>query len=311
MKRSFLYITIAVISLLTVFSCGNDDEPVDDNFIPARDREDEAPLSTAIIEEYLETHFYNYEEFQNPPKGFDFVIKFDTIAGDNSQKIPLIEQVSSKMVTDRRVEGLEYKLYYLNVIEGGGEKPNFCDVATLSYEGTYINKESTLLPYTKLFDSSTIPINFDLTAVVNGFQDGVIEFNTATNFIVNPDGSVSFENYGVGAVFMQAGLAYYVNPPPTSAIPLYANLIFSFQIYDKQEGDQDEDGVPSLVEDLNGNEIEEDDDTDGDGIPNYLDTDDDNDQRPTRDEIEIDDEGNITYPDTDNDGIPDYLDADS
>lgn len=311
MKRSFLYITIAVISLLTVFSCGNDDEPVDDNFIPARDREDEAPLSTAIIEEYLETHFYNYEEFQNPPKGFDFVIKFDTIAGDNSQKIPLIEQVSSKMVADRRVEGLEYKLYYLNVIEGGGEKPNFCDVATLSYEGTYINKESTLLPYTKLFDSSTIPINFDLTAVVNGFQDGVIEFNTATNFIVNPDGSVSFENYGVGAVFMQAGLAYYVNPPPTSAIPLYANLIFSFQIYDKQEGDQDEDGVPSLVEDLNGNGIEEDDDTDGDGIPNYLDTDDDNDQRPTRDEIEIDDKGNITYPDTDNDGIPDYLDADS
>ena len=104
LKQIGLLVTIVTI----LFSCGNDDS-VDDNFIPARDRAEEAPASTAIIEEYLETHFYNYEEFQNPPADFDFRVKFDTIAGDNANKIPLIDQVSFKMVPDRVVDNLEYK----------------------------------------------------------------------------------------------------------------------------------------------------------------------------------------------------------
>lgn len=306
LKQIGLLVTIVTI----LFSCGNDDS-VDDNFIPARDRAEEAPASTAIIEEYLETHFYNYEEFQNPPADFDFRVKFDTIAGDNANKIPLIDQVSFKMVPDRVVDNLEYKLYYLEVVDGGGEKPQFPDLATLSYEGTYINKETNLVPYSKIFDSSIVPVTFDMTAVVNGFQDALVEFNTATGFINNPDGTITFENYSVGAVFMPAGLGYYVNPPATSAIPVYAQLIFTFQLYDKAQGDQDSDGIPSIVEDLNGNGIEEDDDTDEDGLPNYVDADDDGDGRPTADEIEIDEDGNITYPDSDNDGIVDYLDSDS
>jgi len=309
MKKSFLLI-ILFLAVGILFSCGNDDAPPD-NFVPARDRTEEAPLSQAIIEEYLETHFYNYEEFQNPPADFDFNIKFDTIAGSNSNKTPLIEQVSFKMVPDRIEEGLEYKLYYLDVIQGGGEKPKFPDLATLSYEGTYINRETDLVPYTRLFDASVVPVSFDLTAVVNGFQDGLIEFNTATGFINNPDGTITFENFSVGAVFIPAGLGYYVTPPATSVIPIYAQLIFTFQLYDNTVIDQDQDGVPSLVEDLNGNQIEEDDNTDGDSLPNYIDPDDDGDGRPTSEEIEIDADGNITYPDSDGDGTPDYLDGDS
>ena len=57
--------------------------------------------------------------------------------------------------------------------------------------------------------------------------------------------------------------------------------------------------------------IEEDDDTDGDGIFNMFDGDDDNDGRPTFIEIEIDKDGNVTFPDEDGDGTPDYLDSDS
>jgi len=48
-------------------------------------------------------------------------------------------------------------------------------------------------------------------------------------------------------------------------------------------------------------------DSDGDGIPNFIDSDDDNDGIPTLHEI-----GDIEreYKDFDNDGIPDYLDTD-
>ena len=42
------------------------------NVIPPRDRGEEAIPSTAEIETYLMTHFYNYEEFANPPADFDF-----------------------------------------------------------------------------------------------------------------------------------------------------------------------------------------------------------------------------------------------
>ena len=310
MKKYLTLAAVAVCATMLIVSCGNDDD-VDDGFIPARDRAEEAPLSQAIVREYLETHFYNYEEFENPPADFDFQIKFDTIAGANADKIPLIQQVTTKNVKDRIKEGLTYDLYYLNVRQGEGDSPDFPDIATISYDGIYINREEEILPYTKRFDASTLPIQFDMTAIVNGFQDVLSEFNTATEIITNPDGSLTFVDYGIGAVFMPSGLGYYVNPPATSSIPTYAQLIFTFQLYESEQGDQDNDGIPSIMEDLNGNLLEEDDDTDGDFLPNYADPDDDNDGRPTSEEIIIASDGTITFPDEDGDGIVDYLDEDS
>ncbi|MHA6280685.1 hypothetical protein ACXYMT_10930 [Salinimicrobium sp. CAU 1759] len=70
--------------------------------------------------------------------------------------------------------------------------------------------------------------------------------------------------------------------------------------------DHDGDGVPSSLEGI-ATEI----DTDNDGIPNYLDIDDDNDNILTRVEREVDAENTVgDYPDSDNDGIPDYIDPD-
>lgn len=338
MKKSVLLVSLFATIAFVIFSCNKKDDGV--TFVPARDRGEEAPLSVAIIEEYLQTHFYNYEEFANPPADFDFKIKFDTIAGENADKTPLINQVSSKTVPDRIDDGVYYTLYYLNALEGGGEKPTFSDVVTLQYEGTFLNTEFSLSPYTDLFDSAASPVSFDLTAVVNGFQDGMIEFNTSpTGPITNPDGTVSFEDFGVGAVFIPSGLGYYVSPPNGSPIPFYSQLIFTFQLYAARVGDQDNDGVPSFYEDLNGNEIEEDDDTDNDGLPNYFDADDDNDGRPTIQEVTIREyvlaEGDpypelgvnefevnnvfnetsmettittLEYNDANEDGVPDYLD---
>jgi len=311
MKKVFILLPVLFASLFLLNSCGNDDAEAT-NFVPARDRGEEAPLSTAIIEAYLETHFYNYEEFENPPAGFDFRIVFDTIAGDNADKTALITQVNSKNVIDRVTDGVNYKLYYLKVAEGGGDKkPNFPDVATVTYEGLWINEEIKTIRYSKLFDGSVVPVSFDMTAIVNGLQDALVEFNVAEDVVVNNDGTIEAVNPGLGAVFMPAGLGYYVNPPAGSGIPIYSQLIFTFSLFGSVEGDQDNDGVPSYIEDLNSNKIEEDDDTDGDGIPNYTDPDDDNDGRPTSEEIEIDADGNITFPDEDGDGRVDYLDSDS
>lgn len=341
MKKSIVRSFLLVCGILTIVSCKKEDDGF--TFVPARDRDEEAPVSVGIVEEFLQTHFYNYEEFQNPPSGFDYIIKFDTIAGDNAGKTPLIDQVEFKVVPDRIADGVTYKLYYLKVVEGGGEKPKFPDVTTLTYEGHYLNTEFTGSDYFKLFDSAVTPVSFDLTSVVNGFQDGVIENKTSPlPPTENPDGSLTFEDYGVGAVFIPSGLGYYVSPPAGSGIPFYAQLVFTFKLLAARQGDQDNDGIPSIFEDLNGNQLEEDDDTDGNGLPNYFDSDDDGDGRPTIEEIltheyviaegdpepqlnpeefeirrEVDSETleitiyTVEYTDEDLDGIPDHLDEDS
>lgn len=77
--------------------------------------------------------------------------------------------------------------------------------------------------------------------------------------------------------------------------------------------DDDNDGIPSINEDLNGNGNLEDDDFDNDGIPNYLDQDDDGDNVDTIDEDDDEDgDGNpFTNPrNTDGTDEVDYLDTD-
>ena len=64
----------------------------------------------------------------------------------------------------------------------------------------------------------------------------------------------------------------------------------------------DGDSVDYYLEDLNADGNLDNDDTDADGIANYLDVDDDNDSIPTfREQL---------LGDTDNDGTPNYLDTD-
>lgn len=83
-------------------------------------------------------------------------------------------------------------------------------------------------------------------------------------------------------------------------------------IFTTQLTEDDNDGIPALYEDINGNGNLDDDDTDGDGLPNYLDMDDDGDNVLTTAEgVNFDETVLLTFArDTDNDGIPDYLDND-
>ena len=80
--------------------------------------------------------------------------------------------------------------------------------------------------------------------------------------------------------------------------------------------DDDEDGIPTEVEDLNldgdNNPATNPTDSDGDGIPDYIDADDDNDNVLTVNEGHnySEENGLADAQDTDVDGTPDYLDND-
>ena len=91
-------------------------------------------------------------------------------------------------------------------------------------------------------------------------------------------------------MFLPSGLGYYNITQNT--IPAYSPLIFVVKLYEVERMDQDADGIPSYIEDLNGDgyiyvlpadEVNPD-DTDGDNFPDYLDLDDDADLVLTRTE---------------------------
>lgn len=293
--------------LLVCTACPNDDDGPE--AIPLRDRGEQAAEDDELIREYLQTHFYNYEEFANPPADFNYKIVFDTIANDNADKTPLIDQVTTK--TFNRVE-TDQTIYILTAREGVGEfVPTFADSTFLSFSGQKI--------YGDVFDSTASPIWLDLVSTIEGFAKGVAGSKPGSGFMVNPDGTTTFEqDYGIGAVFMPSGVAYYAAPPANSSIGLYANLVFTYDTLLADQADHDNDFIPSILEDVNNNGFlfdQEEDNTDGDAVPNFRDPNDENDGVLTSLEVltEVDSEGNTVFAgflDTDNDGIPDHLDTD-
>ncbi|RMB60604.1 hypothetical protein EAX61_07235 [Dokdonia sinensis] len=133
--------------LLTIlcFSCRNDDDDDGIVSVPPRDRGEQAATDDARIRMFLETYFYNYEEFENPPAGFDFQIRFEKIEGDNSDKIPMIDQVTSKTIN--RFD-TDQTLYILTAREGQtvgteGETlhvPTIADSVFIKYRGSNLGR---------------------------------------------------------------------------------------------------------------------------------------------------------------------------
>ena len=307
-------VLVAALALLIIVSCKKDDDG-GPTVEPPRDFGEVALESQEIFEAFLSTHFYNYEEFETEAPDFDYKIRFDTISGANSDKTSLMEQVIVKTI---KRGGVDHKLYVLVAREGEGVKPHFADSTLVNYEGN--------VPYKNKFDFSVTPVWFDLASAapaaelytqspnaLDGFANALPEFGVATEVGIGADGSTTYSNdYGIGAIFIPTGLAYYNSRSGT--IAPYENLIIKIELIAFKETDHDRDGIPSYLEDINGNNYVNDlgDDTDGDRVPDYLDTDDDGDGTPTREEINLDEDGNLIlpFPDSDNDGVPDYLDPD-
>ncbi|MAM22115.1 MAG: hypothetical protein CL817_00090 [Croceibacter sp.] len=305
----------AILVLAVLVSC-NDDDTEDFVPVPDRDRAEVDAEDQLELQTYLETHFYNYEEFENPSEDFDYVVRFDTIAGENIDKIALIDRPELYTKTVEEAD-IDYNLYVLKVREGVGRAPTAADSTYVTYRGELLTND--------LFDSSVQPIWFDLpggltaSGLIPGFTAGITEFKDASGFVENTDGTITFnDDYGIGAVFFPSGIGYFSGS--VGIIPTYSPLIFSFKLFVSNQADHDNDGIPSFLEDATGenSEFESGEDTDSDGGPNYLDADDDNDGVLTRDEIiseDLNNDGVITideiiFTDSNNDGIADYLQAD-
>ena len=316
-----LKLNILLISILFVgFSCGDDGA---DNVIevPEADRTEQQVIDNDSLVGYLQTHYVNESILINNQSILfnDFEINElpeDGNLPDPDQNTLLIDLVETFTTTYFDVE---YEYYILKVNQGGSDNsPNFSDKVRVSYEGTLMDNT--------VFDSSITPVDFDLTSTIAGWGRVLPEFNNAEDFIINSDGTVTYNNPGIGIMFLPSGLGYY--SAAAGSVPVYSNLIFKFKIYQSEVNDHDFDNVPSHLEDLDGDFDLTDNNSDDDSFADFVDGDDDNDGTLTIDEdLEPDTDltldrdgdgdptndigdGDPTNDDTDGDGIPNYLDPD-
>ena len=295
------YIFILILSFfMALGSCSPDDTEVE--IVPPRDRGEQQITDNDSLIEYLQTHYYNKSFFSDSSLNYsknDIIISESPTDEDGNEYELLWNDVATEQSS---FQGQDYEYYVLDLNPGvGGPKPNFTDNISINYTG--------MLPNSDVFDSTVNPTVLDLIGVIPGWRDVMQDFKTAESGpIINEDGTVSYDNYGLGVMFLPSGLAYYNTPP--FGIPVYSNLIFKFELYASEANDHDGDLVATHLEDIDFDENITNDDTDGDQIPNYLDGDDDGDGVGTRFE-DLDNDGDPTNDDSDLDGIPNYLDEDS
>lgn len=308
LRKIGLYILCLTIGFV---SCKKDDAS-DTVVIELRDRTEQQAADMDSLNNYLATHYYNSSELasiSNP--GIKDIVFTKLLDGES---VPtgstLLKDATGLEKKSVRFADTDYEFYILTLNQGGGsDTPTFADNARVLYEGFTLDDT--------VFDNAVNPVTFDLTSLIPGWRKVLPQlFFTAENFVDNNDGTVNYLNRGVGVMFLPSGLAYFSNA--TTGIDAYSSIIFKFELLKMSQNDHDSDGVPSYLEDLNGDgeftvnftnlKDTTDDDTDGDGTPNYLDADDDNDGVLTINE-DINNDGDPTNDDSNGNGIPNYLDA--
>ncbi|WP_111683712.1 FKBP-type peptidyl-prolyl cis-trans isomerase [Winogradskyella tangerina] len=285
--RKYLPLLLFISILI---ACSGDD----DNFspVPDRDRTEQQLADKDSLENYLRGHYYNSSLFETQTNlTIDDIIitempvdengDYLTIPPDPANNTRLWDAVEVKTTT---YEDAEYEYYILRLNQGGGESPEFTDQVRVVYEGFL---ETT----SDVFDEVATPVELSMQGipgiggtggVIRGWQLILSDFNTASSFNIN-NGIVEYDDYGLGVMFIPSGLGYFSTPVPN--VPSYSNLIFKFELLQFEVNDHDLDGIPSYIEDVNENLNVLDDNSDEDGLPDYFDTDDDDDDVPTLDEL--------------------------
>lgn len=281
MKRFFISSVICTSSLL-LWNCNPDDNTTK---IVDRDRQEVFNDNIKEIETFLKT---------NSVEVLEDGVSFETVAAEADNSIwkqtdyPLqsmtvknLPYYTNSNGLQKQTDAVDYKIYYIILNEGGGEKPMIHDNAFTSYTGYNLDKS--------VFDKyqfgywSAYPAYSTYTETIAGYRQILEKIKTATSITDNGDGTYTYENPGRVLVFIPSGLGYFSSS--SGSIGAYDPIIFDITLITKKDADHDNDGILDKYEDVNGNGDLWDDDTDGDGKPNFIDLDDDGDGYTTREEI--------------------------
>lgn len=278
LKKMNKYLKLALIFVfgltligITLVSCTKNETPGYNVILREYPVQYQADLDS--INKYLNTHYISSVDS-------DLNITFAKIPVGGTQLSIRSQSTYPLQSIDvqNNEHGVNYKIYYLKLREGTNESTTAVDSVYVSYKGTLLKNTQ--------FDYSETPVWFQLENVVSGWGEIIPLFKTGTYDTAPGPNPSSFSNFGAGVMFLPSGLAYY-NQMPSSLIPSYSPLIFSFKLKSQKSRDHDRDGILSKHEvavptTLVPNPKPKNYDTDGDGTPNYLDIDDDGDNVMTK-----------------------------
>jgi hypothetical protein len=291
--NKFKFYFILLITTVSLFSCSKNDT---EEITPPRAYADQYATDIKDIEEYLNTYYLNMDLTDPNFADKDVVMTKIPVGGTQPSIMSYKDATTYPKLLSREVSlhSIKYILYYLVLREGVGESPCNVDSVLASYRGDYLQRSvatgSDSSVTATQFEEVKYPQSFfDLSSTITGWGETFPKFKTGT-YTSNPDGTITYNDFGAGVMFIPSGLAYYNSG--SGSIPSYSPLIFSFKLYEISRLDQDKDGIPSYQED-NGDGyvyylatgVENIDDTDKDGIPDFLDVDDDGDKYTTKLEI--------------------------
>lgn len=279
--KNKLHILFITFLALFVFNCSEDEETTS---IPPRDRTEQQASDMDTLQNYFETHYYNsgaLSALATYPTIDDIVISKLEEGETQPPNTTMLSNAVEPITTT--YQDVLYTYYILNIEDGLGEHPHFTDQVRVNYVGTTMNDAR--------FDGSVNPIDLDLVFSIPGWSYVLPQFKTASSFSTNDDGTVTFENYGIGVMFLPSGLGYFNNA--VSGIPSYSCLTFKFELFQYKIMDHDNDFIPSYMEDENDNLNIFDDNTDNDRFNNFSDNDDDGDGFKTYREVTY-----VTYTDS-------------
>ena len=285
------FLLVGILTVL-VYACGGDDNPSTvDNF----DHAAQALKDNDSLVSFFKNYYYD--------------VDLDSVKLLVAGKTALFDDVNLKIQEINENE-VDYKLYYYVVNEGGKDEQNN-DVGNGSpsvIDSVYVNYYGQ-----RIVNTDSLSVSFDqgkgiwfmLSGVIRGWSYGFTHFKGGKN--VTGNGPISYVFGGKGLLFIPSGLAYR-NGGGGSILP-NEPLMFNIDLFDLvPETDTDQDGIPSIFEDIDGDGKPWNDDTDGDFIANMFDIDDDGDGVLTVDE-DANGDGNPRndFSDPNNPTLPDYL----
>ena len=276
----------AIVTIL-IYSCGSSTTTPVDDF----DYEAQALIDNDTLVKFLKNHYFD--------------TSVDSVKTLVSGQIALYDDTSNLQSMVVREFDIDYTLYYYVNREGAPDPdkgyPSVMDSVFVKYYGQRIVAADSL--------STSIDNNdgiwFTLNGVIRGWSHGFTNFKGGKN--ITDNGPITYVDGGNGVLFVPSGLAY----ANTGKGSILANecLLFYIDLYDiVKDTDHDNDGIASINEDVDGDDDPRNDDTDGDGIPNFFDLDDDADGVLTINE-DANGDGNPAndFNDPNNPTLADYL----
>lgn len=284
MKKILLALLFTATVLVSFIRCHKSDDPAT---YTVRDYAEQYAADKITIDTYIDTHKMTVDTDGN--------VTFSNLAsGELSIRQQTTYPLQEATVTYQNVE---HKYYYIKLDEGTQNRPTTVDSVFVSYKAYGIETitDTSVTPNTTSYtataiDSSPNPVWFKLQDLVPGWGYGMpyIKSGNVSSSGVNN----IYSGYGNIVFFFPSALGYYNGS--AGFLPQYTPLIFTIKLYSVFYRDHDGDKVKSKDEIIkttipdpiiNLTTLANPMDTDGDGVIDMYDVDDDGDHYLTKYEI--------------------------